>query len=403
MYILVRVLSLSLFCGVTWSAAPTFHDRDTNCGGVYKADSGSIVSPRWPSRYQSRRRCVYEIIVLPGMTINLQFASFHLQARKKRKCRDYLEVYDGDNRIGGHFCAREIAPSRIFTSQSNRMTVVFKSDRKRGFPGFKATHTSTGCGVPVVPRAPWTKSSGNKIVGGNEAAQGSYPWQASLRRYLPGGGYHICGGALLSNKWVVTAAHCIVSGLDWVAVGDHDRYNSPSTKQTVKIERSFKHPGYDDDTFANDIALLKLETAVSQQPICLPDPTTKNPAGTVVAVSGWGTVSENGPTSSVLLQANMPVEDDNYCVAVYNYLADLLKYPKVDPKIQMCTGYRQGGVDTCQGDSGGPVVVFPPKGPAHLAGVVSWGYGCGRRYVPGVNVRVPAYVGWIRNVINNNP
>ncbi|XP_019647325.1 PREDICTED: trypsin-1-like [Branchiostoma belcheri] len=410
MYSLVRFLFLSLSCGVVLSTAPNFDDRSTNCGGVHTGDlGGSIVSPSWPSRYSSKRRCVYEINLLPGRTVTLKFSSFHLQARKKRKCRDYVEVYDGNSRMGGQFCAREISSSRVFRSQTNRMTVVFKSDRKRGFPGFKATHTSTGCGDPVVPRTPWTKSGGNKIVGGNEAAPGSYPWQVSLRRYSAAGVFHVCGGSLLSPKWVVTAAHCIVHGLDWVAVGDHDRYNSPATKQTVRIERKFKHPGYDDDTNANDIALLKLRSAVSLtpqvQPICLPNPATKTAAKTVVTVTGWGTVAESGDSSAVLLQADMPVEDDTYCVAAYNYIHTWsgAVYPKVDSQNMMCTGYRStGGVDTCQGDSGGPVAVFQSEGPAYLAGVVSWGYGCGRQYIPGVNARVPVFVDWIQKTIDNN-
>ncbi|XP_078603134.1 trypsin-1-like [Branchiostoma floridae x Branchiostoma japonicum] len=404
MYALVGVFCLTLFCGVAMSAAPAFSDRDTNCGGVYKGDSGIVTSPKWPSRYTKKRRCVYEINVLPGRTVNLQFSSFHLQARRRNKCRDWLEVYNGDIRVGGQFCAREIAASRVFKSHANRMTVVFKSDRKRGFPGFKGTYSSAGCGSPVVPRAPWTKNSGNKIVGGNEAAPGSYPWQASLRQYGYSGGFHVCGGALLSNRWVVTAAHCIVNGLQWVVLGDHDRYKSTKAKQTVKIQRVFKHPQYNDDTLINDIALLKLQSAVSHQPVCLPDPAKEDLAETVVAVTGWGTVSEGGHTSSVLLQADMPVVDDSYCVDVYNIIADALYGfdTKVDPKIMMCTGYREGGVDTCQGDSGGPVVVFPPKGQAYLAGVISWGYGCGRKFVPGVNVRVSAYMDWIRNTIDSN-
>ncbi|XP_066288262.1 ovochymase-1-like [Branchiostoma lanceolatum] len=402
MFLLVRALCLSLSFefGLVLSAAPTYQG---GCGGVNTGDNGTIESPRWPRTYPNRRRCVYEIRAPPESTIALQFPTFHLQPRQRNRCLDWLKLYDGDNLIGGPFCGKEISPDRILTSETNKITVVFKSNRRRVFPGFRGTYSTdvpspgSKCGRPVIPRTPWTRAStGSKIVGGNVAAPGSYPWQVALKHKVNYA--HFCGGALLNENWVVTAAQCVDGDSPAeqfvVTVGEHDLNNSPDWNYVGSI---FINPIYSPDTVENNIALLKLWPPVSQndhvQPICLPKQGFETPPGTIVTVTGWGRTYFDGPSSPVLLQADMPVVSAEKCKKVYRHLALITSS-------MMCTGYDAGGVDSCQGDGGGPVVVFPSEGPAYLAGLVSFGYKCGEVGIPSVNTRVSSYVDWIQETMD---
>ncbi|XP_078594199.1 serine proteinase stubble-like [Branchiostoma floridae x Branchiostoma japonicum] len=419
----VRVVCLSLFCGLILSTASTSKGKkNADCGGVYTEQEGTITSPGWPDKYPNRRRCVYEIRASPGGKITLQFPTFRLEPRGRRYCLDWMKLEDGDTLIERPFCGREIGPDRVFTSQTSKIKVVFKSNYRRRFRGFIGTYKTSNdlqgsvttpvvvittpvvvghvsndsrCGIPTVPRTPWTRpSKGNKIVGGNIAAPGSYPWQVGLLNVV-----HsvrpFCGGALLSENWVVTAAHCIGDPV-LVVVGEHDVSNSPEWKETVEVKQIIVHPDYNDDTYENDIALLKLDSPVSLndyvQPICLPK-RDFNPEGKVVTVAGWGHTSEGGVQPPVLLQAEVLVLTAADCSASYggNYIA----------KSMICTGYADGGVDTCQGDSGGPVVLFPSDEPAYVVGLVGWGTGCARPGYPGVSTRVSTYMDWIRDTMAN--
>ncbi|XP_066287455.1 chymotrypsinogen B-like [Branchiostoma lanceolatum] len=417
MFFLARVLCLSLSGGLVLSATPTYEGNEwVNCGGIYTEDNGTIESPGWPHNYPNRRRCVYEIRAPPGRTIALQFPTFHLQPRLRipttrpwrRRCFDWISLFDGANLIGGPFCGEEISPYRVFTSETYKITIFFWSDRRRVFPGFRAIYTYNKCGRPVVPRRPWTRVGvGNKILGGNTAAPGSYPWQVALTDPV---GNVMCGGALLNENWVVTAASC-VDGLGrvkdvWVVVGEHD-ISKIELKDLVEVQKVIIYPEASEMPYiSNDIALLKLESPLSQNdyvmPICLPDysPGPDHdpwpPVGTIVTVTGWGTISDQGEVSPVLLQTNMLVVSTQTCSAVYDN--------KLSEITMMCTGYDTAGVGACRGeDAGGPVVLFPSGGPAYLVGLVSLGpQDCGRQ-LPSVNTRVSAFLGWIQETMDRNP
>ncbi|XP_035695492.1 trypsin-2-like [Branchiostoma floridae] len=421
----VRVVCLPLFCGLILSTASTSKGKkNADCGGVYTEQEGTITSPGWPDKYPNRRRCVYEIRASPGGKITLQFPTFRLESRMRRYCLDWMKLYDGDTLIERPFCGREIGSDRVFTSKTSKIRVFFKSNYRRRFRGFIGTYKTSNdlqgsvttpvivvttpvvvvttpvvvghmsndsrCGIPAVPRTPWTRpTKGNKIVGGNIAAPGSYPWQVGLLNVHAVRPF--CGGALLSENWVVTVAQCIGDPTFLVVVGEHDVNNSPEWKETVEVKQIIVHPDYSDVTLDNNIALVKLESPVSLndyvQPICLPKRDFK-PEGKVVTVAGWGHTSEGGAPSPVLLQAEVPVLTAAECYASYvtNWII---------AKSMICTGYAAGGVDTCQGDSGGPVVLFPSEGPAYVVGLVSWGIGCASPGYPGVSTRVSTYVDWI--------
>uniref|UniRef100_A0A3Q3WE28 Uncharacterized protein n=1 Tax=Mola mola TaxID=94237 RepID=A0A3Q3WE28_MOLML len=237
----------------------------------------------------------------------------------------------------------------------------------------------------------------SRIVGGQVSREGEWPWQVSL--HIKGMG-HTCGASVLSNRWLLTAAHCVQdSGPNkyshagqWEAfLGLH--VQSRNNEWTVRrnVRRIIVHHGYNHLNYDNDIALMELDANVTLNqniwPICLPSPSYDFPAGCKAWITGWGATKEGGQTASVLQKAEVRIVNSTVCK---NLMSD-----DVTDRM-LCAGVLKGGVDACQGDSGGPLSVTSPSGRVFLAGVVSWGDGCARRNKPGVYTRTTKYRGWIR-------
>jgi len=250
------------------------------------------------------------------------------------------------------------------------------------------------CGVQVIP------PSLSKIVGGDEATPGSWPWQVMLRKRYWGGDYQFCGGTLISDQWVVTAAHCFYNygniNLYSAVVGAHNRDTVDATQSSVNIDQVFLHESYDTSTLDNDITLLKLASPVTLNDYvniaCLPQAET--PAGTDCVVTGWGD-QETVVDDPTLQQVVVPIITNEQCNRASWYGGAITDN-------MLCAGLREGGKDSCQGDSGGPFVCQGASGAYELAGVVSWGYGCADARNPGVYAKVFNYVKWINDIVANN-
>ncbi|KAL3886435.1 hypothetical protein ACJMK2_026427 [Sinanodonta woodiana] len=262
------------------------------------------------------------------------------------------------------------------------------------------THTGTGssgghCGISDVGK------TATKIVGGTVATHGEYPWQVALMY----NGFLVCGGTLIGDRWVATAAHCFEDAMTasyWtVGVGLQDRRQIYSTN-IYHVTNIFVHESYVHDTEHNDIALIRLSKPVDlsnryTRAACLP-PRNANYESQVCTVSGWGATyydkDGKAPTTQVLYSVDLQVISNNLCLY---YLGNVI----YDSNI--CAGATaSGGRDTCQGDSGGPMVC-KMNGVWELAGIVSWGYGCGDRYKPGVYTRVSSYLDWIHLKMQTHP
>ncbi|XP_050991486.1 ST14 transmembrane serine protease matriptase a [Labeo rohita] len=241
-------------------------------------------------------------------------------------------------------------------------------------------------------RKAYTKS---RIVGGQEADVGEFPWQVSLHIK---NNAHVCGASIISERWLVTAAHCVQDD-------GRIRYSQPGTweaflglhtqkdKQRAtrrQLKQIISHPSFNAYTFDNDIALMELDSPVTYsetiRPICLPTSKTVFPAGETVSISGWGATREGGTGATVLQKANVRIINSTVC--------DQLMNGQITSRMT-CAGIEKGGVDACQGDSGGPMSYIGTDR-TYLAGVVSWGDGCARRYKPGVYTNVPKFRGWIK-------
>ena len=237
------------------------------------------------------------------------------------------------------------------------------------------------------------------IIGGEEATPGNWPWMVALvyatNENVAQGQF--CGGALIDAEWVVTAAHCThnLSGqprtaaeID-VVIGQHQLDADDGLR--VEVEAIIRHPSYTGNTFNNDIALLKLATAVSYKPIALPVTSWQKleSSGTLATVTGWG-ITEAGRVSNVLRQVEVPLVDQSICRQSYGLFTE-----KVTDTM-ICAGLQAGGQDSCQGDSGGPLMVFDDgRQQWTQIGIVSWGDGCAEANYYGVYTRVSAYTEWI--------
>ena len=125
-------------------------------------------------------------------------------------------------------------------------------------------------------------------------------------------------------------------------------------------------------------------------PICLPDD-TNDLVGRTGSVTGWGRRSEYGQISPILREVHLPIISNEKCMSMYR----LSGQNEWIPKIFLCAGTANGGKDSCEGDSGGPLVVKSRNGRYNLAGIISWGIGCGDRNRPGVYTRISEFKNWI--------
>jgi secreted trypsin-like serine protease len=234
----------------------------------------------------------------------------------------------------------------------------------------------------------------------------SWPWQIvlCLKSGWTGGKCSLeCGGSIIDNAWVMTAAHCIEGSEHQpskfkvrAGVFEHSDNTEPG-EQFVNVAAIYKNPKYNHPEYAYDIALLKIDPPINFtdhiQPVCLPSSDTDVvKEGNSAWMTGWGATREGGSIPTKLHQVQIPFVSQQYCDSAYQ--------GEVDDSTMFCAGEEpQGGLDTCQGDSGGPVVVQDGKGKWFCYGITSWGDGCAEPNEPGVYSRVASYCDFIKSTI----
>ncbi|KAK1806725.1 hypothetical protein P4O66_005223 [Electrophorus voltai] len=245
-----------------------------------------------------------------------------------------------------------------------------------------------------------------RIVGGADARQGSWPWQVSLQY----DGVHQCGGSIISDLWIISAAHCFPERYRHVSrwrVLMSSIYNTPIHKNVVigEVRTVVYHSSYlpfvdaNIDDNSRDIAVLALTKPLQftdyVQPVCLPTYGQRLVDGQMGTVTGWGNVEYYGTQANILQEAHIPIISDAVCNAP-DY------YDNQVTTTMFCAGYEKGGTDSCQGDSGGPFVAADSLSKTsryRLLGVVSWGTGCAMAKKPGVYTRVSRFLPWISSAM----
>jgi len=237
------------------------------------------------------------------------------------------------------------------------------------------------------------------VIGGVNASPGEFPWQLSQQRQSGSSWSHSCGASLLSATRALSAAHCL-DGANAanirVIAGLHQRSNTAGT-QTSNTQRMVLHTGYNNGqaTFANDIAIIHLVTAITTnnnvQFATLPPNNSNNFAGVTCVISGWGRTSSSNTLPDTLQKASIQVLTTAQCTTRLNGIGQAWDN-------HICLFDTANNIGSCNGDSGGPLNC--PSGTAtQVAGVTSWGVSsalgnCLQTY-PSVYTRTSAYLAWI--------
>lgn len=235
----------------------------------------------------------------------------------------------------------------------------------------------------------------SRVVNGQDASPHSWPWQISLRV----NGRHICGGSLIRDNWIVTAAHCVyrnpyLSGYT-VVVGGHKRTGDTSVQEEFKVKALYKHSGFTMQNLKHDVAVLQLECKAQLSDkvntICLPDQDAD--LNSRCYITGWGRISGGGPAAEILQQAKLPLVSHSDCRK---------KYSIVDSSAHLCAGEgRASASGGCNGDSGGPLAC-QMGGKWYLHGAVSFGMrNCPTTHFT-VFARITSYKHWILEKIGED-
>jgi len=253
-----------------------------------------------------------------------------------------------------------------------------------------------------------------RIVGGTPILQSQFGPKSFMVHVLfvdnDGTLYTGCGGALMDEFHVLTAAHCfdflpedeqIGLRLYGIAAGDVNLAAAPNVEQIIVASDLVVHPSWNPSNFANDVAVILLQTAASVDTfILLPSDATDAEqelmeVGDPVVVAGWGTTSEGGDASDNLLMVELEIKSDSACSNLYTS----------DPDLFLCAGPSNTNEqkDSCQGDSGGPLFVEAPNNRNFVVGIVSFGNGCAREDFFGVYAEVATYDSFIRAQLTSTP
>merc|ERR1719244_1229012 len=352
-------------------------------------------------------------------SIGVGFDNEHLEENERRDDFDDFFSDDSDHNIFGEFLpdASPLVSKDDFSSTSSwnsheRFFFTRPSLRRRRppprdkfFDNFAHPEVNWGpvrndprCGVSAVRRS----IAQRRIVGGDEAGFGTFPWQAYIRI-----GTSRCGGSLINSWYVVTAGHCVARARPSqvrVTLGEYVLKSDvePLPGRTYGASLIKVHPYFKFTPQADryDVAVIRLNRNVDFaphiSPICLP-PKDMHLMGHYGWASGWGALEPGSRLRPKTLQVvDVPMIDNRQCEQWHREKGiNVIIYDEM-----VCAGYFHGGKDSCQGDSGGPLMM-EHEGRWTLIGLVSAGYSCAKRGQPGIYHRVAHTSDWISHSVNS--
>ncbi|XP_073670702.1 ovochymase-2 [Paramisgurnus dabryanus] len=397
------------------------------CGGYFTSQQGELQSPNWPKEYPNQAVCTWTINIPSAKTIYIEFTHFELQSVSLLgQCVDYLEIFNSSGLSEGKFCG--IVPPSL-SIHGERVTIRFLSNAAGQEKGFRGYWTTDPDVIPTIPPNPWNdiiitwpkvcgtpaiapNASVSRVVNGIDARPHSWPWQVSMqvRPYVFIPFQHVCGGSLIHEQWVLTAAQCFIqysSPNVWqMCLGKHHMNSGLDgpTEVCVSVDAIISHEDFiypPNNDVTNDIALVRLAKPVTMtpqiSPVCMPNPESIMPAGHICYVTGWG--DEKGSLFPVvaqkLNQASLPIVPYETC-SKPEYWGQ-----SVQPSM-ICAGYESPDElkSACKGDSGGPFVCKQTGSDWEVHGVVSFvPVGCIMDKKPSVFTRVSAFNHWIEDNI----
>ncbi|XP_075141479.1 serine protease 33-like [Leptodactylus fuscus] len=252
----------------------------------------------------------------------------------------------------------------------------------------------------VSPPVCGSPSFSERIVGGTDAAEGAWPWQASVMI----NGKPVCGGSLISSQWVLSAAHCFDTSLSLsqytIYLGGHKLDIPNPNALEAKVDNLVIHPQFTGPQSSGDIALVHLSRPVTYtryiMPVCMPSASMVFQPGTICYVTGWGRTQTDVFLAfpRTLQQLMLPLISRESCDQMYHIGSATNSSTPIIQSDQICAGYQAGQKDSCTGDSGGPLIC-KMYGYWYQAGIVSWGEDCATPNRPGVYTYVPTYMSWI--------
>jgi secreted trypsin-like serine protease len=244
----------------------------------------------------------------------------------------------------------------------------------------------------------------SRVLGGGDAEVGAWPSMAAI---VTAGTFALedrffCGGTVISDRWILTAAHCMFDAYASdtqpadirVVVGINDLQDESAIE--VVVTNIFVHPQYNvaGGMMNNDIALLELANVVTAPATTLFDGDTETFNDTLAFIAGWGALDQvNGSEvyPNLLQDASVPLVSLARCNSSESYQGGILN-------TQVCAGFREGGIDSCVGDSGGPLYLIQ-NGEQVQVGITSFGNECGLPNFYGVYTNISAHKTWINGYV----
>nr|XP_021526889.1 complement C1r subcomponent-like protein isoform X3 [Aotus nancymaae] len=391
-----------------------------------------LTSPGYPEPYHKGQESTADIQAPEGFAVRLIFQDFDLEP--SQDCAGDSVTISASGSDPSQFCGQQGSPlgrppgQREFVSSGRSLRLTFRTQPSaenktahlhKGFlvlyqavealscttPGtWKDTQNGEEvlqcmpvCGRPVTPI-----DQNQTTLGSSRAKLGNFPWQAFTSIHGRG------GGALLGDRWILTAAHTIYPK-DSVSPRKNQSVNvflgHTSIDEMLKlgnhpVHRVIVHPDYrhnESHNFNGDIALLELQHSIplgpNVLPVCLPDNETLYHSGLLGYVSGFG--MEMGWLTTDLKYSRLPVAPREAC----KVWLQKRQRPEVFSDSMFCVGDEMQRHSVCQGDSGSVYVVWDDRAHHWVAtGIVSWGIGCGKGY--DFYTKVLSYVDWIKGVMN---